>query len=165
MSHVPADVYVLLAALVYVGVRRCYPRTIRPERMIVFPVLFLLLGASSLARLLPNATPDAFGAALLAGPLGIGLGWLQAARWALRFDVPAGGTLRVHLPGDPSLLITLLLAFSAEFFVHYAVDSGRPWAATQTFAFTAFAAWGALAGTPIGRAANVLLRSSRAALA
>ncbi|MCS0468402.1 hypothetical protein LV178_23715, partial [Burkholderia mallei] len=88
------------------------------------------------------------------------LGWLHASRWRLRFGVEHS-RLVVRLPGDASLLVTLLLTFAAETYMHYAVAAAKPWAATHAFALLSFAAWGLLVGMPLGRAINVVARCVR----
>ncbi|MGN6085671.1 hypothetical protein [Trinickia sp.] len=159
MFHIPVYGYVLLCMLGYLGVRRCFPRTVRPERTLVFPLVFLALGAASLRRLFPDADLSVQGAALVALALGAGLGWLHASRWRLRFHfAPAG--LTVGLPGDPSLLVTLLLSFFVDFAQHYALAAHFRWSTSDSFEFLSFAAWGALAGMPLGRSLNVLLRAA-----
>jgi hypothetical protein len=158
MRHIPTSAFVMLAVVVVIGVRRLYPRSTRPERMIVFPLLLVLFGANSLYALFPNADPAYAAAAVLACGVGMLLGWMHAARWQVRFDA---ATRLVRVPGDPSLLAILLVTYSAHFFLHYAVQSHQPWAASGVFEFLSFAAWGLLAGMPLGRSTNVLLRSMR----
>lgn len=160
MHSLPSYAYVLFAALVYVGVRRCFAREIRPARAIVFPFLFVGLGASSLHSLFPLAGVEALPTAVAALAAGASAGWFQAKRWQLGFSVSAKGLL-VRLPGDPSLLVTLLLTFAAETIMHYAVASSQPWARTDVFVLVSCAAWGMLAGMPLGRSANVVVRSIR----
>ncbi len=53
----------------------------------------------------------------------------------------------------------IVLTFAAESFMHYAVESGQPWAATDGFSALSFALWGVLVGMPLGRALNVVMRS------
>ncbi|WP_206957725.1 DUF6622 family protein [Trinickia acidisoli] len=161
MHYIPTYVYVLFCVLVYLGVRRCFPRTVRPERALVFPLMFVALGASSLNRLFPDASVPAQAAALVAFILGAGLGWLQASRWRLQFHTTDTG-FKVLLPGDPSLLVTLLLSFFVDFAQHYALAVHTPWSATHAFEILSFVAWGALAGMPLGRSINVLLRATQA---
>jgi hypothetical protein len=158
MRHIPPYVSVIFAVVVMVGIQRCFPREIRAERVIVFPLLLALFGVNSLHGLFPAAAPDYSMAAALMGGAGMLLGWLHAARWQLQFD-PA--TRLVRVPGDPSLLFILLTTFAAHFFLHYAVQSHQPWAATGRFALAAFAAWGLLAGMPLGRSLNVFVRCLR----
>lgn len=161
MFRIRAYIYVLLCVLIYVGIKRCYPRVAKPERAIVFPLLLLVLGVTSLQRLFPMAGFDAYAWAVAALAGGTLLGWLHAGRWALRFETENGAT-HVHLPGDPSLLLTLLAAFAAVFVMHFAVGSHQPWAATNAFVVGSFGIWGLLAGMPLGRASNVLVRCARA---
>ncbi|AOI68562.1 DUF6622 family protein [Burkholderia ubonensis] len=157
---VPSYVYLLFCALVYLGVKRCFPREASPSRMLLFPVAFAMLGVASLRALFPGVGPDAGMVALAALSVGAALGWLHARRWRLEFAVRPAGLL-VRLPGDPSLLATLMLTFAAETYVHYAIASEQPWAATTGFALAAFAVWGLLVGMPLGRALNVVVRAMR----
>lgn len=161
MFHIPAQVYILFCALVYLGVRRCFARTIRPERTLVFPLAFVVLGAASLQRLFPAPHPPAQALALAAIVLSAGIGWLHASRWRLQFEHTGAG-LQVRLPGDPTLLVTLLLSFFIKFAQHYALAVHAAWSTTNTFEILSFAAWGALAGMPLGRSVNVLVRAMRA---
>ncbi|KVA14301.1 DUF6622 family protein [Burkholderia ubonensis] len=157
---VPSYVYLLFCALVYLGVKRCFPREASPSRMLLFPVAFAMLGVASLRALFPGVGPDAGMVALAALSVGAAFGWLHARRWRLEFSVRPAGLL-VRMPGDASLLATLMLTFAAEAYVHYAIASEQPWAATTGFALTAFAVWGLLVGMPLGRALNVVVRAMR----
>ncbi|CAB3772966.1 membrane protein [Burkholderia sp. MSh2] len=160
MQHLPTYVYVLFCALVYIGIKRCFAREVRPVRPLLFPLVFVGLGLSSLGRLFPHAGADAFAAALAALVIGATGGWFHARRWRLQFRNGPQGLL-VRLPGDASLLVTLLLTFVAETFIHYAIAAARPWAATGAFAILSFAVWGLLVGMPLGRALNVVMRGIR----
>lgn len=160
MPDLPTYVYVLFCLFVYIGIKRCFVREVRPVRPILFPVLFVGLGLSSLGHLFPRAGAEAYAAAFAMLLVGTALGWLHAGRWRLQFRTGPGGML-VRLPGDASLLLTLLLTFVAETFMHYAIASLRPWAGTDAFAVLSFAIWGALVGMPLGRAINVVTRCVR----
>lgn len=83
MQHLPAYVYVLFCGLVYIGVKRCFAREVRPVRPILFPIVFVGLGLSSLGHLFPRAGGDAYAAALAALALGATGGWFHARRWRL----------------------------------------------------------------------------------
>ncbi|MCA8102246.1 hypothetical protein [Burkholderia contaminans] len=157
MQHLPAYVYVLFCVLVYIGVKRCFAREVKPARPILFPVLFIGLGVSSLGHMFPHAGADSYAAALAMLAVGMAVGWYHARRWRLQFRAGPDG-MRVRLPGDASLLVTLLLTFVAETFIHYSIASARPWAATGGFGILAFAVWGGLVGMPLGRAINVVTR-------
>ncbi|KVN39730.1 hypothetical protein WJ63_29880 [Burkholderia pyrrocinia] len=160
MQNLPAYVYVLFCALVYIGVKRCFAREVRPVRPILFPVVFVGLGLSSLGHLFPRAGVVVYAAALAALAVGATGGWFHARRWRLQFRTGPEGML-VRLPGDASLLVTLLMTFIAETFIHDAVATSRPWASTEACAILSFAAWGLLVGMPLGRAINVVTRGIR----
>ncbi|MDR8727153.1 hypothetical protein [Burkholderia pseudomultivorans] len=160
MQRLPIYVYLLFGVLVYVGLKRCFPREVRPVRPIVFPVVFVGLGIASLGHLFPRAGDDAYAAALAALMVGAAAGWLHARRWRLQFRHAAEGML-VRLPGDASLLVMLLLTFVAETLMHYAIAASWPWAASGAFAMLSFSVWGVLVGMPLGRAINVITRCLR----
>jgi hypothetical protein len=151
-------VLALLGVLLYVGVNRCFPREVRPGRPLLTPVIFLASGIGSLGALFPHAGSADLFVTAVAVAAGAGLGWMHARRWALQYRTGTSGLL-VRLPGDPSLLAMIVLTFVSESFMHYAVESGQPWAATDTFAALSFAIWGVLVGMPLGRALNVVMRS------
>ncbi|WP_102810898.1 hypothetical protein [Burkholderia pseudomallei] len=158
--HLPTYVYVLFCAFVYIGVKRCFARQVTPLLPLLSPIGFAMLGATSLHALFPRAGVGADAAALASLAAGAALGWLHASRWRLRFGVEHS-RLAVRLPGDASLLATLLLTFAAETYTHYAVAAAKPWATTHAFALLSFAAWGLLVGMPLGRAINVVARCVR----
>jgi hypothetical protein len=155
MSHIPGYVFVILAVLIYIGVKRCLPRTVRPERLVLFPLLIVGSGLHSMEGLFPSAGVIAWGAAVGAGLIGLAAGWHHAQRWSLSFS--ADGS-QVRLPGDPGLLIIILFTFGFEFVLHFAIAAHLPWVASALFVPSALAIWGFLAGMPTGRALNVLVR-------
>ncbi|MGU7773990.1 hypothetical protein ACV229_27895 [Burkholderia sp. MR1-5-21] len=158
--HLKSYVYVLFCVLLYIGVKRCFPREVPATRPLLTPVVFAMLGLFSLNRLFPHAGSDANAIALAMLAAGAAVGWLHARRWRLQYLDGASG-LRVRLPGDASLLVTLMLTFAAETCMHYGVDSGQPWAQTSDFVMLSFAIRGALVGMPLGRALNVVVRCLR----
>lgn len=158
--HLPTYVYILLCALVYIGVKRCFSREVTPTRPLLSPIVFVTLGIASLNTLFPHAGMEANAVAAAGLAIGATVGWRHARRWRLQFDVRQARLL-VRLPGDASLLTTLMLTFAAETYLHYAVASAKPWVATSAFVLLSFALWGLLAGMSLGRAINVVVRCIR----
>ncbi|UXU88221.1 hypothetical protein [Burkholderia sp. S-53] len=160
LFHLKPYVYAMFCVLLYIGIKRCFPREVPAARPLISPVAFGMLGIVSLNGLFPHAGIDANAIALAAALTGAALGWLHAGRWRLAYrSTPSG--LRVRLPGDASLLVTLMLTFVAETCMHYAVAAREPWAAASGFAMLSFAVWGVLVGMPLGRAVNVVVRGMR----
>ena len=155
MQHIPYYSIILFGVLVYLGIKRCYARTIRPARLFLFPVAMAVFGAPSLTKLFPAAAWQEFGALLVAVLVGAMLGWTHASRWQLEFDVSRG---KVHVPGDPALLALIIATYLVEFLVHYEVESRGTWANSELFLLFSFCAWGLLLGMSAGRALNVLVR-------
>ncbi|MCA7903776.1 hypothetical protein LGM39_30885 [Burkholderia cepacia] len=160
LLHLKPYVYVMFCVLLYIGIKRCFPREVPAARPLISPVAFGMLGIVSLNGLFPHAGIDANAIALGAVVSGAALGWLHASRWRLEYR-PASSGLRVRLPGDASLLVTLMLTFVAETGIHYAVAVHAPWAAASGFVMLSFAVWGVLVGMTLGRAVNVVVRCMR----
>ncbi|WP_322012851.1 hypothetical protein [Paraburkholderia sp. J12] len=161
MAHFSRSyVVVLLCVLLYIGVNRCFPREVRPTRPLLGPVIFLATGFGSLGALFPHAGDVDLFVTVVAVAVGAAFGWLHARRWALQYRRGRDGLL-VRLPGDPSLLAMIVVTFAAESFMHYAVESGQPWAATGAFAAMSYALWGVLVGMPLGRGLNVAMRCAQ----
>ncbi|MPV57626.1 hypothetical protein CFB46_06035 [Burkholderia sp. HI2761] len=160
LFHLKPYVYVMFCVLLYIGIKRCVPREVPAARPLVSPVAFGVLGIVNLNGLFPHAGIEANAIALAAVLGGASLGWLHAGRWRLAYRAAPSG-LRVRLPGDASLLVTLMLTFVAETCLHYAVAVRAPWAATGDFVMLSFAVWGVLVGMTLGRAVNVVVRCMR----
>ncbi|GAU03115.1 hypothetical protein [Burkholderia stabilis] len=160
LFHLKPYVYVMFCVLLYIGIKRCFPREVPAARPLISPVAFGMLGIVSLNSLFPRAGVDANAIALTTVLAGAALGWLHAGRWRLAYRATPSG-LRVRLPGDASLLVTLMLTFVAETCMHYAVAAREPWAAARGFVMLSFAVWGVLVGMPLGRAGNVVVRCMR----
>ncbi|GGP26890.1 hypothetical protein [Silvimonas amylolytica] len=158
MSHVPGYVFVILAVLIYIGVKRCMPREVKPERLLLFPLLIVASGFNSMAALFAHAAPTSWAGAVMTGAIGLAAGWHHAQGWRLSFN--ADGS-RVRLPGDPSLLIIILFTFGFEFVLHFALAAHLTWMTSPLFAPVSLGVWGLLAGMPAGRAINVLVRSQQ----
>jgi hypothetical protein len=114
-THTPVWVFVLLAALVALGIQAMRPRVVDPRRMLITPLVFIVWGLVGLvAKPHFGATLVAEWAALLL--CGLALGWSTTRLSGLRVDRATG---RAHLPGSPALLVRVLLVF----FVKYALNA------------------------------------------
>ncbi len=153
--HIPTYSIVILGLLIYLGIKRCYARTIQPTRLFVLPAVMVVFGVLNLPRLFPAAGLPQGLALMMVLAIGGWIGWLHAARWQLQLD-----TLNkvVRVPGDPVLLLIILLTFAAEFFIHYEIESQGAWAKNEYFSLCSFAIWGGLCGLSFGRASNVFMR-------
>lgn len=155
MSHIPTYVYILFLVLLWMGVSRCYPRTIRVERLLILPALMIVLGVRGFLGLFPAPTFVDLTAALAGGAIGLAMGWRHAGRWPIGIDRSAQ---TIAIPGDVMMLAIILGVFVFEFIVHYGVESHADWAAAlpiETLA-AALSTW--FAGMSAGRNANLALR-------
>ena len=108
MSHIPTYVYILFLVLLWMGVSRCYPRTIRVERLLILPALMIVLGVRGFLGLFPAPTFVDLAAALAGGAIGLAMGWRHAGRWPIRIDRSAQ---TIAIPGDVMMLAIILGVF------------------------------------------------------
>lgn len=155
MSHVPTYVYVLLAVLLWMGIARCFPRTIRVERLFIMPILMATLGLRGFLGLFPLPGAADLATALIGVTVGLFIGWHHVRRWNVRIDKPARS---VELPGDIMMLVIILVTFGFEFVLHFGVEAHAGWALAEATAPLAAAVWGAFVGMSAGRNLNIAMR-------
>jgi len=66
LLHLKPYVYVMFCVLLYIGIKRCFPREVPAMRPLISPVVFGMLGIVSLNGLFPHAGVDANAIALAA---------------------------------------------------------------------------------------------------
>jgi hypothetical protein len=155
MSQIPTYAYVLFLVLLWTGVNRCFPRTIRVERLLLLPTLMTVLGIRGFSGLFPTpALVDLF-AALAGGALGLAFGWHHVRRWGLRID---RGARTITVPGDVMMLVIILGTFAFEFALHYGVQAHASWAVALPIEPLAAAIWTWFIGMSAGRNLNLVMR-------
>jgi hypothetical protein len=159
MSHIPSYVYFLFAGLVWLGVKRLRARTIRVERLALMPIIFSTLGLHGFFGIFPRVLSSDLLPALIGGAAGIALGWLHATRWNVKIDV---ATRQLTTPGDPMLMVLILLIFAFEFGLHYGAAAGAGWFSNPLTPPLAAALWAALFGLSAGRNLNLATRFAHA---
>lgn len=159
MSHVPLYVYVLFFILLRVGISRCYPRTIRIERLVTMPILMLALGIHGFFSLFswPNAVDMLAGACGIAA--GLAVGHAHVRGWNVGID-RAGR--RICVPGDVMMLVAILATFVFEFALHYAIESHAVAATNPLLPPLAAAVWALFIGMTAGRNFSLASRFRRA---
>lgn len=155
MHHVPLYVYVLFLLLLRIGISRCFPRTIRIERLLVMPVLMLMLGIHGFSSLF--SSPDAADAlaGICGGAVGLAAGYRHAQGWDVAIDRT---NRRLSVPGDIMMFVVILAAFGFEFALHYAIESGAVAATGTALPLLAAAVWALFIGMTAGRNFNLASR-------
>jgi len=146
--HTPAWVWVLLAALVALGVAQSRPRAVHPLQLLALPLALLGLGLSSL---LPAFVSLPVLAAVWAGALGLGLRaglWLPVAS-TTRWD---GARKRLHLAGSWLPLVVILVIFSLRYTAAVSLALHPAWRQDLAVQLPLCLAFGALSGLFLGRA-------------
>ncbi len=155
--HTPAWVFVLLAALIALGVQQCFARTVSPVRVAVLPVAMVLLAALGVrsafaaqpwALLAWAGVAAAVLAVMLRRPAPAGMRWDAAAR-------------RFALPGSAVPLLLILAIFITKYAVAVALAVQPGAAASLAVAVGVSALYGVFSGVFAGRALR-LLRLARA---
>lgn len=121
LAGTPVWVWVLLAFLIFIGVRSLKPSSASFGRLAVLPVVFLVWGIASLVATFA-VSPISLGAWAAAFAAGIGLGRLLIAPVAVRADKTRG---LLQLPGSWVNLAMILLIFSTKYVFGYLVAT-RP---------------------------------------
>lgn len=158
MSHIPSYVYVVFLVLLWMGIARCFPRTIRVERLFIMPALMALLGVRSFFGLFPSAGAIDLLAAIGGAAAGLAVGYRHVQHWDTAID---RGARTISLPGDVMMLVVILATFAFEFALHYGVESGAGWAVGPAFPLVAAAVWCLFVGMSAGRNLNLALRFYR----
>ncbi|OZI32713.1 hypothetical protein CEG14_17560 [Bordetella genomosp. 1] len=149
--HTPAWVWVLLLFLIYRGIAALWPRRTSVKQTLLLPVIFLLLGLSSIHTALNGELYAylAFCGFLVAGVIA---GWLIVPpRLVATYDRSSRKVLR---PGSALTLILLVLAFASKFILSAVVARNPAFAADASFVLT----FGGVSGFVSGLFWGVVLR-------
>ena len=159
VTHTPAWVWGLLAALVLLGLLQSRPRAWTRARLLAAPIGLGIFSMVSMAPALA-ALPETLIAWVLAFAGTLHLMHRRPAPAGTRID-PATGL--VHLPGSWMPLVVMLSIFSVRYAVNVAQALNPVLRTTPGFAMPVALVYGALAGLLLGRAWSVL-RAPRTAL-
>ena len=155
MSHIPPYVFVLMVALLYVGISRCFSRTMRVERLLVLPALMTIFGVRGFLGLFPQPVYGDLIAALAGGAIGIALGWHHARGWRIRVD---RRQRLIRVPGDVMMLVIILGIFGFEYALHDGAESRAHWFKASEVEPIAAATWSWFAAMSAGRNLNLVMR-------
>ncbi len=158
MSHIPTYVYVLFFVLLWMGITRSFPRTIRIERLLIMPALMAVLGIRGFFGLFHSPDYLDLLTAVFGSAMGLALGYRHVQQWIVSVDRAAK---TIALPGDVMMLVIILATFGFEFALHYGFDSGAAWASSSTLPPVAAAVWCLFIGMSAGRNLNLALRFLR----
>lgn len=163
ISHTPAWVWFLLAALLWVGAQQLFTRQVSVRRVTVFPLVMTglsLYGTLSVFGSQAQTLPIWLTAVVLS----IGLVGARPLPPSVRYDAD---TQRFILPGSAVPLFLILGIFCTKYAVGVSVGM-EPARATQTeFAVTVSALYGVFSGVFLARAGRLwklLLESERSRL-
>jgi hypothetical protein len=152
VTHTPRSVWILLAALVALGVRQTAPRRIGARRALLLPAALLLLSLTGACR--------AFDAAGTLQPtlgwmLGAVLGAAIAAAIALPRGVVAHSDGSFEVPGSAVPLAILLALFSIHYATHAAIAIVPALATHDAFVLGSSLGYGLPSGMLAARAGKV----------
>lgn len=147
MQNIPTYVYILFIALMYLGYKRCFTRTIRVERLILLPLIFIVLSVRSMINLFDLTTLNIL-LWLIGGAVGLFLGYIHVYQKAIKADHEQK---LLTVPGDWSMLVLIFFIFVFEFFVHYSIDAQVTWTKSAIFVWCSTFILGAIAGMTAGR--------------
>lgn len=158
MNHVPTWVFVLFFVLLYLGIKRCYTRTLSLERLALIPAIFIVIGLRGALQLFGFSVIGFI--LLLAGGL---IGFLIGHYLVKYSRVLADKEKRfIQVPGDISMLIMVMTIFCIEFFIHYSMEAH--WVIAHPSLFKAFAMilTGSVIGISVGKNMTYFLKYCQA---
>lgn len=155
LQHIPPYVYVLFVVLMWLGVARCFPRSIRVERLGLMPALLVALAFRAFLQLFPQPGLADLASAGAGMVVGIWIGWHHAQGWAVQVEPQRR---RLTVPGDILMLVIILCAFVFEFALHFAIATHAAWLESPFSQPGAAFIWAWLAGMTVGRNANLGFR-------
>ncbi|MDU4962479.1 MAG: DUF6622 family protein [Sporomusaceae bacterium] len=154
LHYTPVWVYLLLACLVFAGVRAAKPRVVDVRRMAAgaaaFAVLSLYTVLSSAGGMLVAWAAGFTGGALF--------GWRQVCK------LPAGkaqGRFCIRIPGSWSSLYTMLGLFAVNYYSGYKQATDPGFTLPTAYAIVLLPALGACTGLVAGRSGGYLFRLSK----
>ncbi|MBN8743056.1 MAG: hypothetical protein J0I24_01990 [Thiomonas arsenitoxydans] len=155
LQHIPTYVYVVFIVLMWMGVARCYPRSIRVERLTLMPTLIVILAVRAYLQLFPQPGLIDLAACILGTAVGIRIGWQHARGWVVQVNLE---TRRLAVPGDILMLGIIFGAFVFEFALHFGIATHAAWIELPVAQPGAAFIWAWLAGMTVGRNVNLGLR-------
>ena len=154
MFGIPVWVFVLFVFLLYIGVKRCFTRIMQLKSLVLSPMIFIILGlkiASNTFSL--DSSRLLF---LLLGLIGgVYLGYLQVKDKVIIADKIK---YLICIPGDISLLASLMVVFFVEYFIHHAISANWVIAQSEIFIFSVLFISGVIMGLTCGRNIVYLIR-------
>lgn len=152
--NIPMYVYIIFFALIYMGIKRCFMRVIKIQRLFMAPLIFTALSTRGMVTLFDIQLSDlAFW--IVGAAVGVILGYLHVKNRHVKADHQQQ---LIQLPGDWSMLCLILAIFCVEFFIHYSIDAHWPMASMELFKLSSLILLGVIAGMSIGRTLNYFLK-------
>ncbi|MCE9686592.1 hypothetical protein LZP73_10280 [Shewanella sp. AS16] len=151
LSYTPNWVFLVLAGLIYLGLKLCRPVSMSGQRIILLPVMMTLLTLMSIKTSF-GLTPTS-GACWFAGLAAALTLWLTLAPTP-RVTSVAGQYL---LPGSPVPLILMLAIFVSRYLVNYSLATTQDLSERALFVLPVCLVYGAFGGIFIARALKLLI--------
>ena len=149
LTGTPLWVYVLLAYLVFVGIKASRPQEVSLIKLCILPTIVLALSLGALH------SPLAIAVWALSLVTGGAIGFALNQRRKLRFD---RARRRVSYPGDWVTLAVILFVFGTKYFFGYTEATAPQQLQRLSMQLAMLICSGASAGILLGSLSNVLLR-------
>jgi len=160
LRRTPPWVWLALAGLLALGASRLRAQRVSRPRLLLLPLVLCALGLWSTAS---NFAPAGAALAVWAAAFAAGLllGWRLPLPAGLRWDA---ARRQLQLPGSVLPLLLILTIFTLRYTGTVSLVLHPDWRASAAVALPMATAYGAIAGTLLGRVLG-LLRATRAAAA
>lgn len=116
VSGAPWWVWLLIVVLVNLGIRSTKVRTVAAQRLILFPLVFVLWSAYRLYQNGASETHSLIFWWVIALAIGAYLGFKEVSSWRIHVDRKKG---TITIPGNYSTLLLIITIFVLNFFWGY----------------------------------------------
>ena len=147
MLHVPVWVYVLFFVLLYVGIKRCFPRVTSVRWLVILPALFIFFNFRGIFSFFPLASSNIF-YWIIGIFLGAWLGYAQIRNCIIKADRKKQ---LIEIPGDVTMLVLIMGIFFLEFFINFAIAAHFAIVTFPIFRIIVITASGIMVGYFTGR--------------
>lgn len=147
LSNTPTWVIILFFVMLYLGIKRCYTRTMNPARLILLPLIFLVLSLGHLFHLF-RSVPMTLAYWLVGILAGVYLGRLHVGKKTVRVNKQKW---LIEVPGDWTMLLLIMGIFVVEYMINYLQAVSSPIAQSALFPIVTIIITSLITGMTIGR--------------
>jgi hypothetical protein len=147
LSSTPTWVYILLAYLIFIGIKSSKTNVVSIIKLAVIPIIFSVMSVETLTSSF-NLSDLTVGIWAISIIVGAAIGFIQIYRLKLKVDRK---NLLIKVPGTWSTLILVLIIFASKYYFGMELAMDPNFAHQSIFEFTMLAISGLFTGMFVGK--------------